>query len=195
LSRIVGCLVCLLIVPPLACRRQPSPEESSAAGAGSERAKLVESLVFPDEMRVSDASINEFVTKAMTVCATGDYEAFRLLWSAREDPLPRSDFEQGWHAVRGIEVRALQKAMLEADPSVGRENKERVYVLLVDVTFDPAQKPGQNEPLRHVVLMVVSENDDWRLAKAPKAMREWVKNKVTTADPRGDNNVAPPIDP
>jgi ABC-type dipeptide/oligopeptide/nickel transport system ATPase component len=51
---------------------------------------------------------------------------------------------------------------------------------------------GQKEPLRHVVLLILYENDQWRLAKAPKAMREWVKKKVEAASTEADPNMAPP---
>jgi hypothetical protein len=166
-----------------ACRRG-EPENSSSATAPLDAAnsKKPDLLVFPDELRVADASVNEFVTKAMTTCAKGDYEPFRLLWSAREDPLPRGEYEEGWHAVQTITVRALEKVMLGPDPKANRAEGETVYALLVDVSLDPTQKAGQKKPQRHVVMMLAPESGEWRLARAPKAMRAWIKGKISGAD-------------
>jgi len=147
--------------------------------------------MFPTELYVADATVNDFVAKAMTTCAAGEYEAFRLLWSVREDPLPREEFEQGWQAVETIKVRALEKVMLAADPSAGRTEPETVYALLVEVSLDPAQKVGQTEPQRRVVLMLTREHEQWRLAQAPKPMRDWVKDKIAAAS--GES--APPTIP
>ena len=164
-----------------ACRRD-EPEKTSAAApsSGAANSKQPDLLVFPDELRVADSTVNEFVTKAMTTCAANNYEAFRLLWSVREDPLPREEFEQGWHAVQTIKVLALEKVMLDADPNAGRTEPETVYALLAEVTLDPTQKVGQKKPQRHVVLMLASEHEQWRLAQAPKPMRDWVKKKSAT---------------
>jgi len=138
-------------------------------------------LIFPDELRVADETVNDFVAKAMSICAAGEYGAFRLLWSVRGDPLPREEFEQGWQAVQNIKVRALEKVMLDADPSAGRAESESVYALLVDVSLDPEQRAGQKKPRREVVLMLIREHEQWRLAQAPKPMREWVKKKLAEA--------------
>ncbi len=173
-------LFVVLITP--ACRRD-EPEKTSAAASSSDAAKSKQPnlLVFPDEIRVADSTVNEFVTKAMTTCGAGQYEAFRLLWSARETPLPREEFEQGWQAVQNIQVRALEMVMLDADSSAGRTEPESVYTLLIEVALDPAQKVGQKAPQRLVVLMLTREHEQWRLATAPKPMREWVKKKIVEA--------------
>lgn len=164
-----------------ACRRdEPEKTSATAPSSGAVNSKQPGLLVFPDELRVADSTVNEFVTKAMTTCAANEYEAFRLLWSARETPLPREEFEQGWHAVQTIKVRALEKVMLDADPSAGRAEPETVYALLAEVSLDPAQKMGQKEPQRHVVLMLTREHEQWLLAQAPKPMRDWVKKKSAT---------------
>jgi hypothetical protein len=176
----IGLFVVVMMTP--ACRRD-EPETTSAAASSSDAAKSKQPnlLIFPDDLRVADSTVNEFVTKAMTTCAAGEYEAFRLLWSVREDPLPREEFEQGWQAVQTIKVRALEIVMLDADPNAGRTEPETVYALLAEVSLDPTQKVGQKEPQRHVVLMLTREHDAWRLGRAPKPMRDWVKNKIAPA--------------
>jgi hypothetical protein len=135
-------------------------------------------LVFPPELRVEDPTVNDFVTRAMSVCAVGDYDAFRLLWSPKEDPIPRGDFEHGWDAVTEIRIRALEKALLAPDPSTPLSEAPTVFVLAATVTLDPKHKAGRREPQREVVLMTIREQDEWRLARAPKAMRDWIREKI-----------------
>ena len=150
------CAAPVLFLP--GCR----PEESNR---GDDRPPVaekpeVELLVFPDELRVADESVNSFMTRAMETCAAGDYNAFRLLWSAREEPLTAREFEEGWEAVREIRVRALERVLL-------------------------APEPDHAEARPEVILMLVREHDEWRLARAPQAMRVWMRDHPpgTTPDP------------
>lgn len=133
-------------------------------------------LIFPDQLRVDDATVNTFVRSALTQCASSDYEAFRSLWTAKQEPISKAEFSEGWDAVRRIEVRALEKVLL----AMGDDGKttEPVYVLLAEVELDAAARVGKREPIREIVLMLVREHDQWRLAGAPKEMREWVKSKL-----------------
>lgn len=171
-----------LLFTATACRCDSEPSTgSSSASSGVSSPKPQDVLIFPDELRVADETVNDFVAKAMSICAAREYEAFRLLWSVRGDPLPREEFEQGWQAVQIIKVRALEKVMIDADPSAGRAEPETVYALLVDVSLDPEQKAGQKKPQREVVLMLIREHEQWHLAQAPKPMREWVKKKLAEA--------------
>lgn len=147
-------------------------------------------LIFPDSLRASDEAVNIFVRTALTQCAGGNYESFRALWSARQDPISRGEFEEGWQAVQRIEVRGLQKVLLAADQE--NATAEPVYVLLVEVALDPAAKAGKREPLREIVLMLTREHDQWRLASAPKDMREWIKEKsAITPNPASPTTIAP----
>ena len=170
------CITLLCLAP--ACRRDEDVAQNGTAADNTPK-KPAELLVFPSELQTEDVSVNAFVRRAMTQCASGDYEKFRLLWSAREDPLPRSEYEEGWQAVEEIRIRALEKAMLSADPTHGREEDETVYVIVANVSLDPTHRAGQREANREVALMLVREHDSWRLARAPKKMRAWIKERVS----------------
>ena len=171
-------LMCAMLWPAhSACRRDPQVEPSPDSAA-VDQPKTV--FVFPDELQVGDDSVNAFVRRAMNTCAGGEYDAFRLLWSAREDPLPRDEFEEGWKAVEEIRVRALEPARLAADPDRGYPDPRTVYAVLADVTFDPTHRAARGEPQRRVVLMVIRERDEWRLGRAPKSMRVWMTDKIET---------------
>jgi hypothetical protein len=172
----------------------PRKEETQSREAGpSARRDL---LIFPDELRVEDTAINDFVTRAMEVCAAGDYEAFRLLWSARDTPLPRAEFEQGWKAVETIRIRALERVMLAPDPDAGRSEAQTVYTAYAQVELDPSLRSQGVETRREVILMMVREQDEWRLARAPKAMRTWIRQRHAGAngdEAEKDGKGAPPV--
>lgn len=148
-------------------------------------------MIFPDSLRASDEAVNIFVRAALTQCAGGNYESFRALWSARQEPISRAEFEEGWQAVQRIEVRGLQKVLLADDQE--KAAAEPVYVLLVEVALDPAARAGKREPLREIVLMLVREHDQWRLGNAPKDMREWIKKKsaVPASDGTSPSTITP----
>jgi hypothetical protein len=132
-------------------------------------------LIFPDELRVEDESVNEFVRHAMAICGRGEYEPFRLLWSVREEPLPRDQFEEGWQAVKIIRLRALRKAKLIAEKAGGSPDGEVVYLALAEVELDPEHPAGKKQARREVVLMLIREDERWRIAQPPTAMRDWIR--------------------
>lgn len=170
-----ACIALLCLYP--ACRRDEDVVQKGVP-AGNAQKKPADLLVFPSALKTEDVSVNAFVKRAMMDCAGGDYDVFRLLWSAREDPLPRGEYEQGWQAAREIRIRALENVILSADPTRGRDEDETVYVILANVSLDPTHRAGQREANREVVLMLVREHDTWRLARAPKKMRTWIKERV-----------------
>jgi hypothetical protein len=158
-----------------ACPRESSSEQKGRENSPTAPERKEEVVVFPSRLRVDDATVNEFVRMALAQCAAGDYDAFRRLWTARQEPLPRGEFEEGWQAVQKIEVRALEKVMLAGGEERDHADPKTVYVLLVEVSLDPARRAGQREPNREIVLMLSRERDEWRLARPPKSMREWIK--------------------
>jgi hypothetical protein len=133
-------------------------------------------LVFPREVQVADPAVNAFLAGAMRTCTSGEYEPFRLLWSADTDPLPRERFENHWRAVEKIHILALEK-----DP-----HGQEAYAVYADLFFDPDQLPARHElhdhPQRPIVLLIVREHDQWRLAKASKAVRAWMAKKVKSPE-------------
>ena len=117
---------------------------------------------FPPAVQSDDPTVNQFVRQITETCVRGDYEEFRLLWSVREDPFPRQEFERGWKALEKVRVLAVQKRKtLEG---------QDLYYIHTRVELDDSVP----EPARDVVLLIVRENDRWRLAKAPAHLRKKV---------------------
>jgi len=163
-------------------------------------------LIFPKSLRVEEAPVNALLEKAMRLCSEGDYENFRMIWTARQEPISRGEFLKGWAAMQQIRIRALERVALatpiggQADADAGREAApEIVYVAYAEMTLDPKQlgrakhRPGAGssdataDARREAVLMIVKELGDWRLAQAPKSMRSWVRKKLAAAPPDTTN--------
>lgn len=138
-------------------------------------------LSFPTQFYQDDQTVNDFVRQAMTACANGKYDEFRVLWTARQEPLNRGEYDAGWQAVESIDVRALEPVKLAVQTDSG-EILERKYVLLADVRFDPEHPAGRKAPRREVVLLLTKDQERWRLARAPERIRTWVRELATEAD-------------
>lgn len=182
----------LLLTSLSTCRRDTyEAPETPRIGAAP---KLPDLLDFPDTRRVDDEAVNSFVERALTECASGDYDRFRLLWSAKGDPLSRDEYDQGWQAVTKIAVRALEKVLLADDAPAADSPDKFVYVLLADVSLDPNHRAGKRRPNREVVLMLVHEQDAWRLADPPKSLRTWIKGRKPrqAGRPSGGNAASEP---
>lgn len=172
-----------------ACRESNPADVAPTANAST--APPPKRLVFPDALRVEDDSVNRFVEEAMEICVGGDYEPFRLLWSVEYEPIDRAHFEKHWQSIQRIDVLAL-----EGDP----DPDARRYALCADVVFDPDALPPdhelQNDPRRRVVLLIIHEQDRWRLTRASKPVRQWLLQKV--AESRGEpppSEATEPADP
>lgn len=147
-------------------------------------------MIFPDALRCAEESVNEFVLNAMQTTTHGDYDSYRLLWSAFEKPLTRREYEEGWSAVKTVELRALQKVKVSGWPDVERGGEEltTVYLLAAAVSIDPQHRMARRQPPhRDVALMLVSEQGQWRLAEPPPRLRKWLRDFLTAkAGPSGE---------
>lgn len=165
-----------------ACERdsQPAAEPSRAVTPDSP-------VSFPSEVQSDDPAVNEFVRKITHTCVDGDYEEFRLLWAVREDPFPRQEFERGRNALETIRIADLRK--------MKTLQGEYLYYIHARIELDDSVP----KPARDVVLLIVQEDDRWRLARAPEHLRQkilGIANEETveqTATKRG--GALPPADP
>jgi len=172
----------VIVVGASSCRRggdDPAQPTRASAPAPVPKPQV---LFFDDALRVEDATVNEFVERAMEACASGDYERIRLMWTARGEPISRSDFEQSWHDVRRVTIRILKPVMLAGAAVGSPPTPEPGYAFVADVQFDPDSVASPGEPGREAALTIVRENDEWRLASAPKAMRLWLDEQLGRAD-------------
>ena len=128
-------------------------------------------LVFPLEIRADDAEVNTFVLRVLQLTIGRDYQAFRLLWAADETPFPQEQFEIGFKSVTKISVDVLQKMRDPRDDAIS-------YAFHALVELDPERISLDQEPTRDIVLVVRREHGLWRLAHAPKRVREVIRDMV-----------------
>ena len=168
------------------CDTSSSDAPDSAQAVSAALQKPAQVLIFPESMQVEDESVNAFVKKAMAACAKGDYGAFRLLWSARQEPLPQAEFDAGWKAVQAIRIRSLDHIRMAVKSETGDEDLRDHYVFVAEVQFDPQRPAGRKEPTRQVVLLMGKEQGQWRLARAPEKIRSWARAKLPDAGTEND---------
>ena len=144
-----------------------SRDEPEAHSAATPQPKV--EVVFPQAVEVDDATVNDFVRTTIDACASAEYERFRALWGATEEPFTREQFERGWQTARRIEVHAIQPMRQPKDGSI-------LYYVHASVELSPQVR----EPKREVVLLIVKQSGRWRLAQAPDNLRKHVLKKETT---------------
>jgi hypothetical protein len=128
-------------------------------------------LHFPAELRADDPSVNAFIESAIETCAAGDYEKFRLLWVAKEQPITQQEFQRGWKATESVTILDVQKGRTLDDPLA--------YAVRGLVQLDPNEVP---EPKRDLVLLIVKENDSWHLKKPPPGVVRNLKGGKAKSD-------------
>ena len=195
-AKVVGCLLLTgaSLAPLPGCSRdQPEPTQDESL---KPEQKIPQRVHFPQALRVQDHLVNELVEKAMNACADGDYHAFRLLWTARQEPMPRREFDNGWEAVTRIEVLALEPIKLAASVDKPQPADDRnpakqadAYAIFAKVQLDPNSRPGALEPHRTAITVIIKESGEWKLAHAPKAVRRWLREKVGPAAADSDATV------
>lgn len=150
-----------------ACRREPvkpgGDEPVSPTGGSPPRAELV----FPAALRVEDETVNAFLERAMQVTTGGDYDVFRTLWVAVDEPFARDQFDRGWQSLIRLRVEVLQKIRDPVDQAV-------IYGLYAVAELDPEALPAGEEPQRRVVLELRREAEGWKFANAREEVRKAV---------------------
>lgn len=182
----------LLLLAAPACRRSTLPDAPPEPAAPEAPAHTAPLLDFPQALHVADPSVNDFIRSAMTTAAAGRYDDFRLLWSAREEPLSREEYHQGWEAVRHVRLRALEKIVIAPDVAPADGPAPDMYAAYVEVTLDPRHRAAREKPQREAILVMVREQDRWTLMRAPKSVRDWLRGQIAgTVDDRPSADAVP----
>ncbi|MCG3129785.1 MAG: hypothetical protein FLDDKLPJ_00520 [Phycisphaerae bacterium] len=158
------------------CRREPvkpgGDEVVPQTGGAPSRAELV----FPAELRVEDETVNAFLEQAMQVTTGGDYDVFRTLWVAVDEPFARDQFDRGWQSLVRLRVEVLQKIRDPVDQAI-------IYGLYAVAELDPEALPAGEEPQRRVVLELRREAEGWKFANARDDVRRAVIELHRRANP------------
>lgn len=164
----VGAWAVLLAAAVGGCRKE-EPGESSRAVSLPPEPQLLE---FPADLRADDETVNAFITEVIETCASGDYDAFRLLWSANDDPFPREQFHRAWRSVRQVKILGLKAVRDAGSGEIG-------YAAWALVELDPEVR----EPQRDVKILVKKEDGRWRLTRPHRSVPEDLFEPTATPEP------------
>ena len=152
---ILGPTALLLAVAAVGCERGEQPATEAAPPPEPEL------LHFPARLQAQDETVNTFIRDVIHTCASGDYDAFRMLWSVRDDPFPRDQFHRAWQSVQKVTIEAVRALRNPRDGSL-------IYAVRARVELGPDLR----EPLRDVVILLTGENNQWRLTMPPEGLSD-----------------------
>ncbi len=111
---------------------------------------------FPARFKTEDDALNQFIGKALDICARGDYDGFRALFGVTHHPMGEAQFARVWEGVERVTVAGVYPD--------DRRNPPEYYV---DVIIDlrKADRKGRTE--RRGVVWAFREGDEWRIDQAP----------------------------
>jgi hypothetical protein len=149
-------------------------------------------IEFPASARVEDDSVNQFIEDLLKHCRDGDYGLYRLAVSTRYEPLSREQFQRAWYAVKTVRIRDIIKVYDPAthpiDPSNPHFRDEyRHPIYCVHATIE--LREDHHRPVREVIVLIVRENDEWKLGP-PASL--GLKRKIIGDDTAVEDMVAPP---
>lgn len=173
-QRTLALLLAGCLGAPAGCERETQSGQSPTRAS----ARSVALVDFPEQVRADDPEVNAFIERAIRICQAQNYDDFRLLWSALEEPLGEQEFRKGFAAMRKVTILDLLK----------RRTKEGEIVYLVHclLQFEPAAVP---DPERDVVLLLRQESGQWRVATPPEKEARALKARLAARrQPAGANS-------
>ena len=181
--------VAAITTPMSSCRRSTQDAQAETPKVAEEQPPAKPQVLFFDKaLRVDDDTANQFVERVVGVAVDGDYDKLRQLWTPHAEPISKSDFEKSWHDVRRVTIRLLTRVDLGGASVGSPATPQPGYAMVADIQFDPAVVPRGEERGRRVALTMLRENGEWRLAAAPKGLRDWLDQqlKPVTEEPADD---------
>lgn len=169
-------LLCCLVV--ISCKR----DRDSTSASDAARADV--GVTWAAGARCLNHEINDFVAHALAVCARGDYEEYRLLWSYDHQPTNRKRFEQIRAAMEQIEIRQVRRLRLRLPDGSLRAETQPIYVLHAFVSMSPEAKKRSEHRIedRELILQIVYQNEAWRFAPAPREVKEAILGALASTE-------------
>ena len=186
----VACLGCILA---WGCDRNSSKKNSAKGGRGSDSA--VE-IVWAPDAKCKNPEVNDFVAKALTVCAEGDYEEYRLLWSLDHQPTNRKRFMQLRDATEAVKVKTIRRLQFRLPDGSMKGMDTPVYVLHAFVALkEEAKQRSERLKDRDLILQIVRRNNAWCFIPAAKEVKESLlaghSSRPPTAPPAAPPDAVP----
>ena len=187
----VACFGCILA---WGCDRSSTKKNSASGGRGSDSA--VE-IVWAPDAKCQNQEVNDFVAKAMTVCADGDYEEYRLLWSLDHQPTNRKRFMQLRDATEQVQVKTIRRLQFRLPDGSMKILDTPVYVLHAFVALkEEAKQRSERLKDRDLILQIVRRHNAWCFIPAAKEVKKSLlggdsgrpPDAVPTQPPPGDGH-------
>jgi len=176
-------IAAVILNMPMGCERSQRGLDGVKATPSASPVGVQSQVEFPASLRVDDESVNKAIDRAIEACFSGDYEAFRLLWSIRQNPpFTEQEFRIALKGGAKVTVNRLQKFRTP--------EREVIYAVAGRVELFQPDIPN---PVRDVILLLVKESGQWRLAIAPGYVRKALENmdRSKNADDEADLAVTP----
>lgn len=117
-------------------------------------------VTFAPGVSSGNAEVDAFITRFIDLCRRGDYEQYRLCWTAYYTPVSGERFRSMWEFARNVvisEITPVPQTSKAADPA---------YLIKARVELDPHSKARIAS--KDVELMVQWEDNRWAIAPAPR---------------------------
>ena len=187
---LVACLGCIFA---WAYSGDSSKKDKANGGGGSGSA--VE-IVWAPGAKCRSQEVNDFVAKALTVCAEGDYEEYRLLWSLDHQPTNRKRFMQLRDATEQVQVKTIRRLQFRLPDGSMKGADPPVYVLHAFVALkEEAKQRSERLKDRDLILQIVRRNNAWCFIPAAKEVKDSLlagHSDPPTAVPPGTPLHTPP---
>ena len=163
----VACFGCLLA---WGCDRDSSKKNTANGGRSADSAV---GIVWTPGAKCKNQEVNDFVAKALTVCAEGDYEEYRLLWSLDHQPTNRKRFMQLRDATEKVEVKTIRRLQFRLPDGSMKGVDTPVYVLHAFVALkEEAKQRSERLKDRDLILQIVRRNNAWCFIPAAKEVKK-----------------------
>ena len=130
-------------------------------------------IVWAPGAKCKNHEVNDFVAKALTVCAEGDYEEYRLLWSLDHQPTSRKRFMQLRDAMEQVHVKTIRRLQFRLPDGSMKDMETPVYVLHAFVALkEEAKQRSERLKDRELILQIVRRNNAWCFIPAAKEVKK-----------------------
>jgi hypothetical protein len=154
-----------------------------ASGRGSDRAVGPGSARFPrgtppnvsfaPGVTSGNEQVNAFVGNFIELCRRGDYEQYRLCWTAYGTPISGERFQHMWGFARKVVITQITPV-----PETAKA-MQPAYLIKARVELDPKAKIAGKD----VELMVQREDNRWAIAPAPRVEPASETQPATSSEP------------
>lgn len=180
---ILGAVAASLSVVVVASWVSSGHGTSRPDGAGGTRVPhgTPPNVTFAPGVTSGNKEVDAFVDSFIGLCRRGQYEQYRLCWTAYGTPVSSDRFAAMWKSARKVVITQI----LPVAENV--KVMHPAYVIKATVELDPKAKI----PTKDVEVMVQWEENRWAIAPAPRLEPESAPGSVTETAPASQPHTPP----